>query len=561
MRSSLLWLALVPPCLTAFLILRLGVDVPFLDEWRFIPLFQKLDSGELGLGDLLEQHNEHRMVVPRLLCLGLAQLSGWDTRWEMLAILGMAGLTSWNLFVLARRALPDQTTVRYTLHLLTSLILFSPIQWETWLDGIQMVFFLPALCLTTALVVAGGSLSHPSKLTLCSALATSSTYSSSNGILCWFLMAPALVLSSRTPRARRWSILVCLAGFALTAAIYIVDFRSRPPGGHDPAKVGPGGLIGYFLSVTGNSLCLRESLPLALQHPCYIPIATSLFLIPLYLVSLMTALHRRERRALPWLLLGAYSLTTAAMIALGRHGLGLEQSLTSRYISYTLYLPVALLHLVAILFPLPSSRPRTGVILAVAVGGLLLLPYPHQTEVARSFRRFILEMKSHLLFVRWIPEAPDLRRISPAPHPQFLRWAEFLDSRGFLRPPLLDSPVLESIEVVCQAPCEHGAFGSLVESADGTWIARGRATLPGRGETADAVVLAWSEEPGRSIAFALAAMHAPPGGYPDGSPAWEISVSPLRVPESARQVSAWAIDAVSGKAHRLPGLHPKPLSP
>src|SRR5687768_8688400 len=106
MRSILIGLSLLPPCLVAALIVRYGVDVPFLDQWGWIPLFEKLEHGNLTLADLFAQQTAHRFLFPRAFFLGLGLCTGWDVRYEMISIFIAACVVSINLAVLARRTIP-----------------------------------------------------------------------------------------------------------------------------------------------------------------------------------------------------------------------------------------------------------------------------------------------------------------------------------------------------------------------------------------------------------------------------------------------------------------------
>ncbi len=60
-------LALFPPLYILYLITRYGIDVPFLDQWEFVPLLGNFRSGALSFHDLWAQHNEHRIFFPRLI--------------------------------------------------------------------------------------------------------------------------------------------------------------------------------------------------------------------------------------------------------------------------------------------------------------------------------------------------------------------------------------------------------------------------------------------------------------------------------------------------------------
>jgi hypothetical protein len=47
---------------------------------------------------------------------------------------------------------------------------------------------------------------------------------------------------------------------------------------------------------------------------------------------------------LPWLLIGSYTLISGVITTVGRVGFGIEQSLSSRYITFSVYLIVALIY-------------------------------------------------------------------------------------------------------------------------------------------------------------------------------------------------------------------------
>jgi hypothetical protein len=76
-----------PPLLIGFLIFRDGVDLPYLDQWDgTAPLFEKMAAGTLGFADFFVQHNEHRILFPRLMFFGLGRLTHWNVRAELFVI-------------------------------------------------------------------------------------------------------------------------------------------------------------------------------------------------------------------------------------------------------------------------------------------------------------------------------------------------------------------------------------------------------------------------------------------------------------------------------------------
>ncbi len=67
----------------AICVFRYAVPIPILDQWALLPLLEKSYQHPLTWGDFWAQHNEHRLVFPRLIMLLCARLSGWDLRWEL----------------------------------------------------------------------------------------------------------------------------------------------------------------------------------------------------------------------------------------------------------------------------------------------------------------------------------------------------------------------------------------------------------------------------------------------------------------------------------------------
>jgi len=69
-----------------WLIFLYGSPVPIMDQWdgEGATLFKPWLEGTLHLSDLFQPHNEHRIVLSRLLALGLLALNGqWDAQLEM----------------------------------------------------------------------------------------------------------------------------------------------------------------------------------------------------------------------------------------------------------------------------------------------------------------------------------------------------------------------------------------------------------------------------------------------------------------------------------------------
>ena len=88
-------LIILNPIAVAVLVWRFHVDVPFWDQWDFVPDLDRLFSGQLDLSFLFRQHNEHRMFFPRLIMLALARVTHWSIGWELV----VSYLLTWGIFL------------------------------------------------------------------------------------------------------------------------------------------------------------------------------------------------------------------------------------------------------------------------------------------------------------------------------------------------------------------------------------------------------------------------------------------------------------------------------
>src|SRR5205823_5215659 len=95
---------------------------------------------------------------------------------------------------LAERTVSGDRTLRLFLFLIANLIIFSPAQYENWLQGQQLVYYIPIACITTCLLVGGSGWKLPTKFGVCAALSVISTFSCANGILCWLVVIPIMVI-------------------------------------------------------------------------------------------------------------------------------------------------------------------------------------------------------------------------------------------------------------------------------------------------------------------------------------------------------------------------------
>jgi len=561
--------AALAACAPAWLILRYGVDVPYWDQWDIAPFFEKLARGSLTAADLFAQFNEYRQFFPNLIFVALGRLTGWNVRVEMLASLLLACLVAFNVQRLGARTVADPFR-RGLLFLLASLLIFSPVQYENWLFGVQIVYFVPAVCVTTGLLAAySEGLGTRVCILACACLSAVATFSSANGVVCWLVLPFALVAARPDARAsvRRWLPLwgACLA---LCLAVYLYGYRT-PPSHPAPteALAHPSDALVYLLALSGGTFALGP-------RPLVFAVAVGACALGLYALACAYLLRFRDEAALvrgagAWAALGAYSVATALMVTAGRLGFGIAQSLSSRYTTYTLHLLVALVYLMPCVLEHTARRGgrlagreallrRLGAALAVC---LLLahvvafvLVVRHGAEPTRRAR---LRAKACLLFVETIPKERCLAEWLYPKVPKLYARAAALDRLGYLRPPLVKSARMTGLAAAGFACSDAYGFVDVTTTDSAGYGAAGRARLPHRGgEPADAVVLAYGPGEDDQTAFALVQVGLGKGatgvGYEgDG---WAEAFPAAVLPAGAGgRLTAWAFDAEEGKAYRLCG--------
>ncbi len=310
------------------------------DQIAMEPLFAAMYADTLTWEELWQQHNEHRILFPRILLLALGRITGWNVNYELLLNYGFACATFALVLALLAR-MRRQLHICQPCWLLPTLAVlhFSLAQCENWLFGMNMVIYLNVCCVVAALsLLAVPKLHFPGFLAaLAMAVVASGTFA--NGLLLWLLGTLQLLVLHR----RR---LAYTAGWALCGSAVITVYLTgyfRPA--HHPSPVfpdeNPAGFASYLFTYLGSPVSNGSAAMLA--GACGI----------IVLSAALWVLYRRQvplSVVLPLVSLAAYAVGSGALTALGRTGFGITQALTGRYVTISLLLWVvsaAALYLVA----------------------------------------------------------------------------------------------------------------------------------------------------------------------------------------------------------------------
>jgi hypothetical protein len=259
------------------------------------------------------------------------------------------------------------------------------------------------------------------------------------------------------------------------------------------------------------------------------------------------------------------------LITLGRVGFGVEQALSSRYTTFTLYLPIAICHLIPLALdrettPLKIARVKRKLLLLLAgvVVALQLIIYPYYFRHLKLFNQLLAQGKACLLLINVVADEPCLlNKVNPNIE-VLKRDANSLDALGYLRPGLLKSNRAQDIAIGAgPSTASSGSLDSVTQTGDDSFTATGWAVLPGWDRPADAILLSYDREEGNSLIFAVIGpqesrglvsriwRRKPPSEYAR----WQHSFSVSQLPTNPLTIRAWAFDARTGKATPLAGEH------
>jgi hypothetical protein len=516
------------------------VDVPFWDQWSVLGLAEAFHLHVLTFGQLFAQYNEHRLFFPRVLLLAIDSLAHGNVKWDLLALYFLAAVVLVNVYRLARWTLAGGAARLAVTATLASLLIFSPIQYQNWLWGMQVDMLLPMTCLSTALVIVYFRRGGPwLRLLIAAALATAAGYSYLNGMTCWVLLIPAVVqqFTGKPVQLRAIAAWIALAAINLFAYFYHYRFLSTAP--QLPGLLAhPELLIISFLSFVGAPLAFGNE-----RAAHYVGAATILLagIVFLRLVEV-----RKEpamlRRSAPWLTLGGYGLATTLIVTLGRATSSTLRLMESRYTSFSIYLFVCLIFLWPIVFEGAHLRPWVGRFLVSTVVLLHIFTARYAIAQMKESRTDRLESKACLAFFNLINDPCQTQRLDW--EVDLLRQrVQSLERLGYFHPPLVQSPDLRRIAASSEPSGQTGTFKSLTNAGIGFYRASGWAALPQRAEPADAVVLTYADATGVPVAFALADWMGPGG-------AWEKW---FKLPPAADSIQAWAFDSLTSRAYLLSG--------
>ena len=381
----------------------LGVNVPRIDQWFLLDLFEQVHRQEAGFADFFAQFHEHRMLVPRLAFVGMAFATGWNIYYELGLNVAIAAVTFWLIIRVALKTASLDNADALPFHLansLTGLLIFSWTQYQNWLWGFQIPwFFIDACLVAVVLVLAQDTLSLNKKLLISSLLCGLASFSSAHGLFVWIAIVPSIVAASTTQKARTKGLLIWAGLFVICLVGYFAGYQKPADLAADYVNSAANFLGFFFVSLSAP--IAGQPVDVTTQYVQRL-VGLGAFVFWLYCALLLYSLSRYSpiafSRTAPWLSLGLFSIVFALANSYGRSGESVNQALQSRYITPGLLITVAIIQLLSLFFQSTLTRARSlfcrrcSAILIVAAVAFLAV---HFNTYASAFQNAIYGDQHH----------------------------------------------------------------------------------------------------------------------------------------------------------------------
>lgn len=202
---------------TVAMVLATWSPLPFGDQWD-----ELVSIRDVTWSWLISQHNEHRILIPRLVFWADRRFFGETNVIEFALNLVAPGLLACLLVLIANAGRPlNLIRIAWTSGL-ALMFVFWAAQWENFTWGFQIAFFLVVLFAATAFTTMVLLPASFSSLCVVLLIETLATYTNANGILIAVLMVPLAMLLKR----RNAHTIILAIGASVLLGSYLYGYHS-----------------------------------------------------------------------------------------------------------------------------------------------------------------------------------------------------------------------------------------------------------------------------------------------------------------------------------------------
>jgi hypothetical protein len=365
--------SIVPALIALYYVWHYSVEVPYYDQWNYVPMLERWFEGKGTWHDLIIPYNGHVILIPKLITIMSAWLGHWSVLteiWVGFVCLMATGVLL--LFMLLRCCRePGDRVVAVWAFVPISLVLFSLRQWENLLGPWADYVFGANFLVIASLLLARSRSYWGRVLSVTSAIAASLTFTT--GLLAWPTVAIEWLVArqrdavnSRNKFMLRVWVPIAIALFGLFAwNMYDTDYRTSLE-----VRILA---LRFFIAIgaqlsPSKGLIAQGAFPNPLTEvDLQIIIMVGIGLLGLVCGALLAVCRSKNiSESSTAIALLSYGFMACMLIAAGRSSLGVEQAASSRYTTLTVGLPIGILLL------LVGAR-KMGKFRDVALGAFLAL--------------------------------------------------------------------------------------------------------------------------------------------------------------------------------------------
>ena len=334
--SILKLLALSVPIIFLFwLINTYGVNSVVWDDFEPIRDYINIvTTGKIDWSAIIAFHNEHRIVIPRIIMLIMAYFTHYNTKVLMMfsACLLCCSYILYLKFVIGKR-IKDFNLYDIFFAIIIGFCLFNTAQYENLLWGFHIAWFIIEFCVITGLISLSLYINTLRKKYLYWAilLAITSSFSSLHGLAIWPCYLIVIFIYQFSEKKFDKNIWLYLLSWAvLSFVLYFTDYPEISH--HLSGKASSVWQIILFVVRNAGGVLFVDDI----QNFCLIAGAIQLIISGgLFLILLK---NKKIKQNIVPIGLITYSLGFAFMIALGRSGWIV---MSSRYLTYPLLIVIA----------------------------------------------------------------------------------------------------------------------------------------------------------------------------------------------------------------------------
>ncbi len=461
-QISLLILYILPVALLLWFVANFSVNVPYWDQWRLTPLFEKVATGNASFADFFTVHGHHRILIPKLIITALAFASKWNTQYEIICSVFFVIITFLAIYKIASTQLQNEDkNFMHIANILTCLLLFSLVQHQNWLWGFTIFWFLTNLCLIMAIffIHTSKNLSSKTKMLMAGASCFIGSFTLAQGLFSWPVLIPSILSIEGKPKEKKWRVIIWISLFILLCFIYAINYNPIREPKPFLLTEQPLLIINYFLAVLG----------LPLVRVPILSILTGLILFSAFLFFSFYFIKKPFTKltfvpeTIPWLTIGAFSLISALSISVGRAEYGIENAIiSSRYTTTSILLIISHVHLLGLFLKHQQKYLPVYKIFAVVMTGIIIINSIYVvTWIKFSFpymesRKECLEIINYLEDSEFIRESRDSCLVlmngktwlvrKGAKIMERLGWREFPQNLEFLGEPQQNYGYLDNLQ-------------------------------------------------------------------------------------------------------------------